>query len=277
MSRIAEVSLIVTRITVLIVLFVLLMTSSSLANPSDGDYLVGAGDVLKISVYDNQDLETVARVNTDGSIQFPLIGSVKLSGLSVEAATRRIEALLADGYLVNPQVTIFIEEYRSKKVVIIGQVINPGVYELQGPTRLLELISMAGGLRDTAGDELIINRRAKMGGGSPEVIRVDLQQLLETGDSAQNVAIVDADNIFIAKAGMFYVTGEVEKPDAYKLEEGTTVLKAITMAGGFTKLAAKGRVSIVRMVNGQEIVMEKVSMNELLRADDVLMVPESFF
>jgi len=271
------VSLIVTRITVLIVLFVLLMTSSSLANPSDGDYLVGAGDVLKISVYDNQDLETVARVNTDGSIQFPLIGSVKLSGLSVEAATRRIEALLADGYLVNPQVTIFIEEYRSKKVVIIGQVINPGVYELQGPTRLLELISMAGGLRDTAGDELIINRRAKMGGGSPEVIRVDLQQLLETGDSAQNVAIVDADNIFIAKAGMFYVTGEVEKPDAYKLEEGTTVLKAITMAGGFTKLAAKGRVSIVRMVNGQEIVMEKVSMNELLRADDVLMVPESFF
>ncbi len=265
------------RFSALLLLLVSLLITPPQARAGQDDYLVGAGDVLKIAVYDNPDLSAVCRINTDGSVQFPLIGTVPLAGLTVDGATRRIEGLLADGYLVNPQVSVFIEEYRSKKVVIIGHVTNPGVYELSGPTGLLELISMSGGLRENAGDMVTINRKLTGSEQKQQIIRINLQKLLETGDPSLNVLINDKDSVFIAKAGMFYVTGEVEKPDSYKLEEGTTVLKAISMSGGFTKIAAKNRVRIVRIVDGEEQIMEKVSMQEPLLPDDVIVVPESFF
>ena len=100
---------------------------------------------------------------------------------------------------------------------------------------------------------------------------------MATGDVALNIQILDKDNVFIAKAGMFYVTGAVDEPDAYKYEEGSTVLKAISMAGGFTKVAAKSRIRIVRIVDGKEQIMEKVSLQEELQPGDVIVVPESYF
>ncbi len=254
-----------------------MMFTPSLARADQQDYLVGAGDVIKISVYDNPDLSSVCRISTDGSIQFPLVGTVPLAGLTIEGVTRQIEQLLADGYLVNPQVSVFIEEYRSKKVVIIGHVANPGVYELRGQTHLLELISMAGGLRENAGDQVTINRKETADGQQQKVLRINLQALLSSGDPSLNPQILDQDSVFIDKAGMFYVTGEVEKPASYKFEEGTTVLKAISMSGGFTKIAAKNRVRIVRIIDGKEQLLEKVSMQEPLLPDDVIVVPESFF
>lgn len=265
------------RLYLLLIVSFFLLSGSAFAEAGQVDYLVGTGDVLKISVYDNLDLATVARIDADGSMPFPLIGQVDLSGLSVARVTQRFETLLADGYLINPQVSVFIQEYRSKKVVIMGQIKTPGVYELSGPTSLLELISMAGGLRENAGDKLTINRKVSTDGSKQKVIRIDLQQLLQNGDSTQNARILDRDSIFIAKAGMFYVTGEVEKPDAYRYEEGATVLKVISMAGGFTKIASKGRVRIIRTVDGKEQLIEKVSMREPVFPDDVIVIPESFF
>jgi polysaccharide export outer membrane protein len=240
------------------------------------DYLVGDGDILKVSVYDNEDLETIVRIDSDGSIQFPLIGRVDLAGLSVSAVAQKIEAQLADGYLVNPQVAVFIQEYRSQKVVVMGQIKVPGVFELRGPTSLLELISKAGGVRDDAGDSLSISRVNDVG-ADKEIIEIDLQSLLKHADAEQNITIMDGDNIFVSKAGMFYVTGEANRPDAYKYEEGTTVLKAISMAGGFTKIASKGKVQIIRTVDGDEQRLDKVSMQEPVLPDDVIVVPESFF
>jgi len=182
-----------------------------------------------------------------------------------------------DGYLVNPQVTIFIEEYRSKKVTVIGHVSVPGVLELTGPTRLLEVLSMVGGLRENAGDQATITRRSATTEQVQEVLQIDLKLLLETGDPKLNIQIMDKDSVFIAKAGMFYVTGEVAKPDAYKYEEGSTVLKAISMAGGFTNIASKGKIRIVRIVDGKEQLMEKVLLQEEVRPGDVIVVPESYF
>jgi polysaccharide export outer membrane protein len=240
------------------------------------DYLVGEEDVLRVTVYDHADLTTVARVSGEGVIRLPLIGDVKVTGLSVAQISEKVSALLADGYIVNPHVSVFVEEFRSKKTIIMGQVNKPGIYALSGSTTFLELLSKAGGLTKDAGDRAIIKRKTSPG-TSEKVITIDLRRLLEEGDTRSDIPLMDNDNVYIAKAGVFYVTGEVKKPDAYKYEEGTTVIKAVTMAGGFTDKASTGRVKIIRKVQGKEKIIEKAEMDEPVQADDIIVVPESFF
>ncbi len=235
------------------------------------DYRVGEGDVLKITVYEHNDLTTVARVSGKGTIMFPLIGEVRVEGLTTIEIAKRISELLADGYIVDPQVSVFIQEYRSKKATIMGEVERPGLYELRGETTFLELLSKAGGLTRDAGSKAIVKRK------NGEIVSIDLKRLIEGGDTSLNITITEGDNIYIPKAGVFYVTGEVKKPDAYKYEKGTTVIKAITMAGGFTDKAAIGRVKIIRNMDGREVVLEKVKMDEPILPDDIIIVPESFF
>lgn len=254
-----------------VVLVFLCMISSSLFAQ---DYIVGERDVLRITVYDNPDLTTVARVSGEGTILFPLIGEVKVAGLTIPQIARKIADLLADGYIVNPQVIVFIEEFRSKKVTIIGEVSKPGLYELPGQTTLLELLSKAGGLTKDSGDKAIVKRKISEG---EQTITVNLKQLIEKGDTSIDLTLQDGDSIYIPKAGFFYVTGEVKKPDAYKFEEGTTVIKAVTMAGGFTDKAATKRIKIKRKEDGKEVLLERVGFDDLIKPDDVIIVPESFF
>lgn len=165
------------------------MILALLSTANADDYVLGEGDVLKITVYDNPDLTTVERIS-GGTLRFPLIGEIKLAGLTVSQATKKIADLLSDGFLVSPQVNIFIQDYRMSKI---------------------------------------------------------------------------------------FVTGEVKKPDGYKYEPGTTVLRAITTAGGFSDKASTGRVKIIRKVNNKEEVLEKVKMDEHVLPGDVIVVPESFF
>lgn len=239
------------------------------------DFMVGTNDVLKISVYDHPDMETKVRVNGEGVIQMPLLGQVQIGGLTISEISNKLTLLLADGYIVSPQVNVFVEEYGSKKGVILGMVQKPGAYDLSGPTTLLELISKAGGLSDKAGNSAIIKRGSAT--GEAKNITVDLKALMEGDKEYQQILIESQDTIYISKAGMCYVTGEVEKPDAYKVESSTTVLQAITLASGFTGKAAKDKVQIVRIVDGNKTVMKNVDLNTLVLTDDVIVVPESFF
>jgi polysaccharide export outer membrane protein len=241
------------------------------------DYIVGEGDLLRISVYDNPDLATVVRITGEGTILFPLIGQVKVAGLTVSKVSQRLAELLAAGYLVSPQVAVFIEEYRSQKVTIMGQVNRPGLIELKGYTTFLEVLSKAGDLTKDAGDVAVIKRKSDGPDKKEKTISVDLKMLVGKGDTSQDVPVLDGDSIYVVKASVFFVTGEVKKPDSYKLEVGLTVLKAITMAGGFTDKAATGRVKIIRKKSGGEEYLEKVRLDELVGPDDVIVVPESFF
>ena len=238
------------------------------------DYVVGERDVLRVTVYDHPDLTTVGRVSGEGTFFFPFLGDVKVKGLTIPQIASKISSQLADGYIVNPQVSVFIEEYRSRKVLLIGEVIRPGPYELTGPTTLLELLSRAGPLASNAGDEAIIKRKTS---GSEQAIKIDLIRLIEKGDTTVDLVLQDGDSIYIPKAGVFYVHGEVKKPDMYKFKEGLTVIKAITMAGGFTDIASPKRTRIKRLENGKEITLEKVGFDEVIKADDVIFVPESLF
>ncbi len=241
------------------------------------DYMVGEGDVLKVTVYNHDDLTTTARVGGDGTIPFPLVGEVHVGGLTLPQISEKLASLLADDYVVDPQVSIFVQEFRSKKAFIMGEVEKPGFHVLSGNTTLLELLSVAGGVTQDAGDKATIKRKCQSPDKTETTIVVDLKSLLQKGDTSLDVPIMDGDSIYISKSGVFYVTGQVTKTGAYKYEEGLTVIKAVTLAGGFTAIASKGSVRIMRKVNGSEEVIEDVKMDDKILPDDVIVVPESFF
>ena len=240
------------------------------------EYTVGDGDVLDINVYENDDLSTTVRVSANDTIRVPLIGEVDVENLTVSQVASKIEALLADGYLVNPQVDVFVKEYRSKKVIILGQVNRAGLYELQGKTTLLEFISKAGGLTADVGSTATIKRKSVETGENDNIV-IDLNRLIKEGDTSLNVSIRDGDSVYISKADVYYVSGEVNKPGYYKLEDDITILKAITTAGGFTKIASKGKVKVNRVVDGKQQILENVKMDMPVLPDDIIVVPESFF
>ncbi|MBU4264340.1 MAG: polysaccharide export protein [Proteobacteria bacterium] len=255
--------------------FLLALCFGFLSGATAAEQIIGPGDVLQITVYDNDDLTTTVRVSEDESITMPLLGQVSVKGRSISSIIKQLEALYADGYLVNPQVNVFVKEYRSRKVVVLGQISNPGLYELSGNTTILELISKAGGLAKDAGSTAIIQRKGEDGHG--EKMTVDLRQLVEKGDTSVNLVVKDGDSIHISKAGEFFITGEVSKPDSYKYEEGLTVIKAITMAGGFTGIAARSKIQLIRKVDGQEKIIKNLKLDTVILPDDVIVVPESFF
>lgn len=236
------------------------------------DYVIGPEDVLFVTVWDNADLSGNFAVSQDGIINYHLIGEVRASGLSAGGLARRITGLLADGYIVNPQVSVRVLKYLSQKVFIVGEVVKPGTYYLTKKTTLLEAISMAGGPTQDAGREVIIVRSGNGEGGQ---LSFDLRSALE-GDLSQNVAVVDSDSIFVPRSSTFFIMGEVKKPGEYNLDEMTTVRKAISLAGGSTDKAAINRTRIISAEDGRE-VQRKVKLDELVKPNDTLVVPESFF
>jgi polysaccharide export outer membrane protein len=259
-----------------IILLSICLITAHLSLASAQDYILGEGDVLTVSVYDQPDLTSVVRISGDGMITLPLIGQVHAAGLSVDQLSGNIETLLADGYLIHPQVSIFIDEFRNLKATILGGVRSPGLYELKGQTTLLELISKAGGLIEEASNEAIIRRNDSDPEGQ-EVITINLDELMEQGQLSQNLTILNGDNIYIPKKKVFYVTGEVKSPDAYTFENGLTVIQALTKAGGFSDRAAPGRIKIIRSLDGKEQLLKDVNMDERVQPNDVIVVPESYF
>ena len=257
----------------LLIFFCVLFSLFS-GNCNAEEYNVGPGDVLKIDVYDHEDLKTTVRVTDQGFIVMPLLGRVQVGGMSLFDVTDELTKQLADGYIVNPQVNVFVTEYRSKKAVILGHVNRPGLVELRGSTTFLELISHAGGFKEGSGDAATIKRKTD---GKKEVILISIKSLVEGGDLSQNILIQDGDTIYIAKGGTCYVTGEVGDPDAYPCDKQTTVLKLIALAGGFTAKASQSSVRIVRLVDGKKTVTKNVDLGTSVMANDIIVVPESFF
>ncbi len=260
-----------------IVFILLLLPFLGTLTYAQHDYMIGSDDVVKVTVYNHPDLTATERVTGDGMIMLPLIGGVKLSGLSVEQAAKKIGLLLSDGFIRDPKVSVFIVDFRSRKVMIMGQVLRPGIFTLSGNTTFLELLTLAGGLTREAGDRATIKRRTAAEKETEGLITIDLKRLIEQGDESLDAALMDNDSIYISKAGVFYITGEIKKPDVYKHEESLTVIKAVTMAGGFSDKAAPGRIKIIRKVDKKESVIDRAGMDQIILPDDIIVVPESYF
>lgn len=254
------------------------------------EYKIGAKDLLEIKVVEVPELNLTVRVSEEGSITLPLVGRVELAGLTKEAAERKVASFLVAGNFVkNPQVTIFIKEYQSNRVALIGAVKTPGMYELVGEMSLLELVSKAGGFLENAGDEIIVMREGK--DGRDEKLTVDLNDLVMNGTQSFNVALRPNDviSVPIDRILQIYVWGEVKNPGALevKMSKNITLVQAVAQAGGTTDAAKKSGVVIKRRneKTGKETRI-KADLNKImkgkkadipLKEGDVVYVPTSFW
>jgi polysaccharide export outer membrane protein len=245
-------------------------------------YTIGPKDILSITVYDHQDLTKRVEVAADGSFSYPLVGEIQAGNLSARQLEKRIAEALAE-YIVGPQVSVTVEQIQSQQVRVVGEVKAPGIYALQPASTLLEILGDARGPTADAGLEVIVVRvqtpengqRDRDGQDGTRSLHVDLSKLL-AGDMTQNIQIYSGDTVYVPTASFFYVLGEVARPGRYKLEHDTTVAKAMSVTGGPTRFAAQNRMKIQRLVEGQRKEFH-VQMTDLLQANDVLIIPESFF
>ncbi len=269
-------------------LVLLLLSASEMRGQQQSpDYVVGPQDVLSITVWDDTSFSGKYTVETDGTITFPMIGRVKAATLTLKQIDAELKKRLADGYLKNPQLSVSVETYRSQKVFIMGEVRTPGPYTLTGDNMsLVEALSRAGSM-PTAGPEVLIVRAgegaAATGPTLPgqasagAVVRVDVKEL-QSGASKQNLELKDGDTIFVPKAETVFVTGYVKNPGAYPLQsKETTVMQALSLAGGVTERGTTGKVTIVRVVDGVRQELKKVKLTVLVKPGDTLVVNERYF
>ena len=246
--------------------------------------LIGPGDLLRIAFVREPELEQRIRVLDSGQIVLALAGSVSVQGLTPAQAADRIAARYRDGkFLLHPEVSVFVEEYATETVTILGQVAHPGNFRLSAPRSLIDVLSLAGGLNEFA-DRHIVVERAGQNGQPAQRIRAFLPN---SADAAlnDNVLVRPSDTVIVPKAGIVYVLGDVAHPGGYVMQNDSqlTVLQAIALAAGASKTASEKRVRLVRSVDGltQSIDLPLRDMERgrepdvPLRANDILYVPFS--
>ena len=255
--------------------------------PAVNDYVIGPQDVLTITSYDQADLTGKFTVEADGTFSFPLIGRFKAGGSTLRQAEAQLKKQLKDeGFFNNPQITVSVDTYRSQKIFVVGEVRTPGSYVLSGDMNLIEALARAGSTLPTAsGQALIVHPAAGSGASAPvlpadenpdNIVRVDLRAL-ESGVAAENAVLRDGDTIFVPRAESVYVFGQVKNPGAYSLQQkNTTVLQALSLAGGVTDRGSTGRIKIARIVNGNKQEL-KVKLADIVQAGDTIIVQERFF
>jgi polysaccharide export outer membrane protein len=206
-----------------------------------GDYEVGPGDVIEVNVFGNDDVSRIPTVQTDGSISMPLIGVVQVAGLTVAEIQRKVTNLLAKDYLVDPQVEVKVREYNSQYVSVVGEVNSPGRKPLRGRTRLIDLLSEAGGFKPTASAEVMLTRMDEDFGGGQRSITVRLSK--SSSPTAQDLVnlelpLKNGDIITALPKAFVTVDGEVARPGRYAIESDLTVTGAVSLAGGLTRFGS---------------------------------------
>ena len=245
-------------------------------------YQIGATDVLGIKVFGEESLSNSYTVDSDGSITFPLLGRIQVSGKTTREIEEQITQLLAAGYIRKPQVSVEIATYRSRSIFVIGEVKSPGRYTINGPQTLLEVIAHAGSTTAAASDTIIVQRyrdgiaaavaAPALPGDSQavEVFRVSLTELRE-GRPTANILLQDSDTIIVPPAERFYVTGFVRQPGSFALRPGMTVRQAIAEAGGVTERGSSRGIKIIRKENGKEVELD-ADMADLVKPNDTIRV-----
>jgi polysaccharide export outer membrane protein len=246
------------------------------------DYLLGAGDLLQVGVFEAKELNTKARVSSRGYITLPLIGQVLVKGLSAREAEQKIEDLYQKRYIKDPHVSIFVEEHYSQRVTLVGQFKNPGTYDYLSKHRLLDVMALGGGLSEKAG-QIVQVRRIGSTPGEPGTFIVDIDQLIKEGRDEFNIEINGGDVLFVPEAGVFFVDGAVRNPGAYPIKHRTIIQEALLEAGGFASYAKKDIITLVRSMESGErkvIVLDltKQDVRELeIKDRDIIVVDASAY
>jgi polysaccharide biosynthesis/export protein len=255
--------------------------SQRATSPSrDASLRLGSGDLIEVHVYNVPDLTTKARVTSDGNIYMPLIEAVHVKGLTVEEAQLLLEKQLADGgFVKEPHVSIFVDQYASDGASVLGEVFKPSIYPVMGEQHLLDLISAAGGLTERAGQDVTITHRSQP--EKPVTVALG-QKISANGES--NVPVFPGDTIIVHRAEVVYVVGDVGRPSGFSMGSGhLTVLQAIALAGGTTRTAKLGAARIIRKTPAG-MTETPVQLKKILEAkapdlpmqpDDILFIPTS--
>jgi polysaccharide export outer membrane protein len=255
--------------------FFLIASLTALVVMAAQDYRVVPGDMVRISVFGHQDLDSLSRVGEGGGITFNPIGQVKVAGLT----EREIERLLAErlqslDIVKSAQVKVFVEEYNRPLVPVLGKVAKPGEYPIDVESTVVQMIARAGGLDVDAGDVAILTRPSRS--GDTVTSTVELTRILEAGREHQDVQVRSGDRIYVPPAPVVYVYGEVNRPGAYRLKGGMRVMQAISVAGGVSSRGTTRGLTVTRDVAGRSTSIG-VGLDDELLPDDVLQVKESLF
>lgn len=249
------------------------------------EHIIRPLDVLQITIWNQRDLPTRYTVEPDGTIVFPFIFSVKAAGLSPLQLAAELKQRLAQGFFKDPQVNVTVEQLSNGRVFVFGGVGSPGVYPLTTGMTLLEALARAG--YNNASEAVIVRTKGATGPVLPgqdessEVIRTNLREFekdVQSGMLSRNVLLMDGDTVYVPRVdpNRIFVTGEVRTPGAHSVPEGTTVLQAITLAGGVTENAATSRVRITRLIKGERKSI-RVKLDDFVLPGDTIVVPQRFF
>jgi polysaccharide export outer membrane protein len=236
------------------------------------EYVVGPQDVLAVTVTNEPTLT--------GTVVYPLLGSVKVGGLSLRAVEKELTTRLSDGYLERPLVSVALDQYGSQRVLVIGEVRQAGSYPLSGPTTLLEILLKAGAPTPAAGSEALIvrGRPADSRSTSSNVLRANLDAL-QRGDLSQDMPLRPGDMVFVPRvepSAPVYVMGLVRAPGAYQVTKGATVLQVLAQAGGVTDRGSTGRITLVRKTPQRNVEM-KAALHDSVQPGDTILVHRRLF
>jgi polysaccharide export outer membrane protein len=250
--------------------------SSPAAIQGNQDYRLGPGDGIGVQVYQSPDLSVDARVSESGVISYPLVGSLQLGGLTIAEAEKKIaDALRSGGFVKVPQVNIVLRQVRGNQVAVLGQVSRPGRFPLETfNTRVSDMLAAAGGTTPTGDDVLILTGQRD---GKPFRKVIDIPALFLNEKSGDDVLLAGGDTLYVAKAPMFYIYGEAQKPGPYRIERGMTVMQALAQGGGPTARGSQNRLRIHRRDASGKVVEAVPQLTDLVRAEDVIYVRESIF
>ncbi|MBC7983292.1 MAG: polysaccharide export protein EpsE [Candidatus Obscuribacterales bacterium] len=261
---------------IFVVMLATLLPLSNVAAATSNEYKLGAGDQVRIAVYNNPDLATEAQISEDGSISFPLLGKVVIGGLSKTNAESLIaKSLTEGGFLRQANVNLAVTEYRSQQVSVLGEVNKPGKYSIQSSSGVMDLLAQAGGITSKGARAITVVRHDANGVSNKQHIALD--QLMDANRGVTDIALSNGDLIFVPQQSTFYIYGQVQKPGVYPLEPNMTVRQAIVVGGGLTVRGTERGVRIVRpQPNGQPKKL-KAKLSDRLNQDDVVEIKESLF
>jgi polysaccharide biosynthesis/export protein len=275
-------------VTVVLWVLLLLVLGGVIASLSDAEaqtpqtpeYVIGPQDVLAVTVANEPTLSGKFTVVPDGTVAYPLLGSVKVGGLSLTAVERELTTRLRDGYLEKPVVSVALDQFGSQRVVVVGEVRQAGSYPLSGPTTLLEILLKAGAPTATAGTEALVVRGRGEGSrtGGSTVHRANLDAL-QRGDLSQDLTLRPGDMVFVPRAEPappVYVMGLVKSPGAYQVTKGATVLQVLAQAGGVTDRGSTRRITLVRKTS-QRTVETKAALHDPVQPGDTIVVHRRLF
>jgi polysaccharide export outer membrane protein len=257
----------------------LLLSAAATAQPQDGrksEYLLGAGDSIRITVFQNPDLTVETRVSETGSVTYPLVGAVPLGGRSIAEAESMIAGKLKKGGFVRqPQVNILVLQVRGSQVSVLGLVNRPGRYPIETMnTRLSDMLAVAGGIAPAGADTAVITG---IRNGKPFRREIDIPSLFLAKESPLDLEVAAGDAIYVHRAPTYYIYGEVQRAGAYRLERDMTVLQGLALGGGLTPRGTERGVRVHRRGADGKIQVINPKMDQALLPDDVIYIQESLF